>query len=191
MNISAVGGNDTILNNTQFEGTMDGGSGNDSISASSGGDSLIGVGGNDTLRGNGGNDVVNGGSGSDILDGGSGEDTADFQDYIVDLNISLDGAANDGAAGEGDNVIAEDILCGSGNDYVTGDASSSIISGGAGSDSLHGGDGNDKLIGGTGSDRVYGDAGIDLILLQDGTLDKYQPDSTDFVSIDQGLDVPL
>ena len=65
------------------KGTLEGGGGNDTLSAATddGGTTfaatLKGDGGDDTLTGLGGNDMLNGGAGNDTLDGGAGDDTLD------------------------------------------------------------------------------------------------------------------
>ena len=97
-----------------------------------------------------------------------------------DVSITMDGVANDGEPGEGDNVIAlEGIYIEadhannsgtSGPDDVFVDASTSTIRGLGGDDKLvdydgngtiEGGDGNDYLEGGFGNDVLDGGAGVD------------------------------
>src|SRR6476469_6396014 len=84
---------------------------------------IYGLGGNDTiaLRGPSGGDVsiaslLDGGEGNgpltgglrgDTLKGGNGVDTASYVARNVDLRITLDGVADDGQAGEKDNVLAD------------------------------------------------------------------------------------
>ena len=70
------------------------------------------------------------------------------------MNVSLDGIANDGAAGEGDNVATtvEQVLGGSGGDTLTGNGAANTLDGRGGGDTIRGGAGNDTLIGGTGAD---------------------------------------
>ncbi len=58
-----------------FGGTVDGGSGDDTLSGSWFGDTLNGNAGDDTLNGGFGRDVINGGEGDDALNGGWGRDT--------------------------------------------------------------------------------------------------------------------
>jgi len=53
---------------------IDGGKGNDVISAGEGNDTVFGGDGDDIIHGNGGNDSVNGGRGVDHMDGGDGDD---------------------------------------------------------------------------------------------------------------------
>ena len=95
---------------------------------------------------------------------------------------SIGDGANDGEAGEGDDIHGdvERIRGGSGADTLTGDADANMLigqaggdtltggggadslQGGDGADTLQGGDGNDALQGGTGADTLQGDAGSDL-----------------------------
>ena len=63
-----------IINGTEGNNRLTGGSGNDVINGNGGNDRLNGGAGNDTLNGGAGNDELHGGSGNDILDGGSGSD---------------------------------------------------------------------------------------------------------------------
>jgi Ca2+-binding RTX toxin-like protein len=107
----------------------------------------------DTLDGEAGNDTLDGGGSGDVLIGGLDIDTADY-DGIPDRIVSLDGAANDGAAGEGDNVQTENITTALGNDTLTGDANANKLDGDAG---------NDTLIGAGGPDVLHGRAGIDTV----------------------------
>ena len=127
---------------------------------------IYGGAGNDTLRGGAGADVLSGGDGDDTfvagptadggdaLAGGAGRDTADYSLRTANLAISLDDVANDGAAGELDNV-ASDI------EIVRGGAGADVLVGGSGDDTLYGGPGDDTLAGGDGADLLYGEAGDD------------------------------
>ncbi len=63
-----------IINGTEGNNRLTGGSGNDVINGNGGNDRLNGGAGADTLNGGAGNDELNGGSGNDVLDGGSGSD---------------------------------------------------------------------------------------------------------------------
>lgn len=75
------------------------------------------------------------------------------------IAVSAINAADDGAAGEGDNIggDVEMVIGGSGADYITAGAVAAtdvILIGGAGNDTLVGGGGNDDLCGGPGNDRL-------------------------------------
>ena len=54
------------------------------------------------LTGGEGNDVLDGGGGADTLGGGEGYDLADYSARTAPVSLTLDGAANDGEAGEQD-----------------------------------------------------------------------------------------
>jgi Ca2+-binding RTX toxin-like protein len=192
---------------------VNGGAGNDTIDGGDGDDAPVGGEGDDTVRGGpgddrldaptfeaGGADTLEGGPGDDYLAagivdddtplaadtflGGDGTDTADFSRRVDPLRIDTDGVADDGEAGEHDNVGAdvERILGGAEGDTLTGDDGPELLDGGPGgdqldglggndtlegginsgdSDSLAGGDGNDTLRGGAGDDSLNGGAGTD------------------------------
>jgi len=81
--LDAVGGagNDTITLGYS-SGRLDGGDGNDTLTASSG---------NDTLLGGAGDDVLFGGGGNDLIDGGEGNDTLSYGDfYSVAIGMTVD-----------------------------------------------------------------------------------------------------
>jgi Ca2+-binding RTX toxin-like protein len=130
----------------------EGGPGNDTIEHSLSwcdtiGNAALGDAGDDTLIGAGGPDVLVGGPGADILSGADGIDLADYSDHGTAVRVSLDGLANDGAAGEGDVVGSdvEDLLGGAGNDLLTGNAADNVLAGGPGADTLKGGEGFDAV----------------------------------------------
>ncbi len=162
--VNAGDGDDRVVNSSNFASTLNGQNGNDT---------LIGGSANDSLNGGANNDVLDGGLGADILQGGSGNDTADYSSRTTNLNISLDNVANDGAAGEHDNVQSdiETIVGGSGNDKIVGGPFANLIEGGFGDDTLYGGAGNDTLVGGGGRDLLFGQDGNDTLLAKDGRTD--------------------
>ncbi|HET7488473.1 MAG TPA: calcium-binding protein [Acidimicrobiales bacterium] len=162
-------------------GTLTGTAGDDVIVGSAGNDSIDGAGGNDTICAGGGNDSVKGGdgndtfveaddAGADVLDGGNGTDTVTYQGRTAGVNVSLDGVANDGGTGEGDNVKAVEAVVGTdANDVLTGGAGADRLVGLGGDDKLDGGGGTDTLAGGAGKDTVLGGGGNDTIDESDGT----------------------
>lgn len=157
-----------------------GGSGNDLLTGRDGDDRIYGQDGNDTLNGDfgssgpGGNDLLDGGAGNDEFEqyvgfgypaglkgndtyiGGPGNDSFSYFHRSDPVKISLDGLANDGMAGESDN-IHPDI------EAVGGSSGDDVIVGSPGAETLWGGDGDDKISGGSGDDKLYGDGGDDLI----------------------------
>lgn len=183
---------------------VNGGPGNDEIDGLSGDDELDGGEGNDKVNGGAGADVVRGGSGDDVLtsdpmenrsadviDGGPGRDS--ITDWMRGdpateqlVTVTLDGVADDGFPGEGDNVTnmelvesygslrfggteGDDVATASevgnraelsgkgGNDQLKGTDDDDTIDGGAGADDLTGGYGNDAITGGPGQDKIVGD----------------------------------
>ena len=194
--IDLEAGNDRFATATAFRTFGDTDSGDDVFNGSSGDDSVFLGDGNDQGNGLGGGDFIDGGLGNDALDGGEGDDDLedggfglvsggndtltggpgfDFADYFRDVtvNVSLDKVANDGIAGETDNVDVEGFNGGEGDDTLTGDESANDIFGNegndtiltfGGSDEVGGGSGDDSLDGGTGADEVFCGSGIDLAL---------------------------
>jgi Ca2+-binding RTX toxin-like protein len=136
----------------------------------SGNDTLLGSSAANVVRGGGGNDSIDGGSGADVLDGGAGIDSATYQTRTGDLTVRLDNLANDGQAGEADNVInTETVLGGTGNDLLVGSKFRDMLSGGPGNDTLLGLDQDDGLQGGPGTDITDGGYGNDTITYADHT----------------------
>jgi Ca2+-binding RTX toxin-like protein len=139
---------------------------------------------------------------ADTIIGGQGTDEATYWLSTGPTAITLNGVADDGVAGEGDNVggdieelvgalrapntivgndapqklaghaQADTLDGGGGNDFLTGEAGDDVLIGGAGDDALLAGDGNDRLDGGPGYDRLYGYAGDDLLVARDGERDE-------------------
>jgi Ca2+-binding RTX toxin-like protein len=166
---------------------------NDTISGGDGSDALAGGNGNDVLGlpgapgplgtqpergddqedGGAGDDLLRAGSGPsgttsdrDALNGGAGNDTVTYANRTAGVTASLDGAQDDGVAGEGDKVSTdvENLTGGTGNDLLVGDAAGNSLDGGAGNDLVVGGAGNDSLLGQAGDDDLYGDAGADTAI---------------------------
>ena len=182
--IDARGGNDGIFVDSvvHVAVTLRGGSGDDSLTSLVGG-VLEGGDGNDRLGAEGSAATLDGGAGDDTVNGntanpfataiigGAGNDLLDYSFRAARLHISLDGLANDGAAGEGDNVGSdiETILGGSNRDVIVGDDGPNVFLGNGGrdvlvgmggNDTLSGGNKNDVLIGGLGADQLIGSAGL-------------------------------
>ncbi|HEX8103586.1 MAG TPA: calcium-binding protein [Solirubrobacteraceae bacterium] len=150
-NDGGAGENDQVL---EVE-AVTGGAGADRLTGSEGGDErLEGGGGDDVLEGLGAADTLHGGAGADTLTGGAGLDTADYATQAFNVVVSLDGVANDGVAGERDNVSTDNVVGGRGADRLTGDGGANRLDGGPGSDTLDGGLFPDELVGGEGTDTV-------------------------------------
>jgi Ca2+-binding RTX toxin-like protein len=138
--------------------------------------------GMNVLDGRGGNDQLDGLGGADVLRGGDGTfDTVDYSWETEPVQVTLDGAANDGStvdlntdSGLGDSVGSdvENIIGGSGDDTLGGSPADNVISGGDGNDilqgeggvdTLNGELGDDDLQGQEGDDQLHGDAGFDTL----------------------------
>ncbi|MBN6053547.1 hypothetical protein JYK22_16520, partial [Nonomuraea sp. RK-328] len=126
-----------------------------------GGDLLEGSDGDDSLTGGPGNDELRGGLGLDTYAGGSGQDMVSYADKGVRVQASLNGVADDGIAGEQENIPndVEDIYGGRSADVLVGNDADNTLNGGPGSggDVIYGHGGNDWLYGGAGADKLYGD----------------------------------
>ena len=158
--------NEGITIGTDVE-TLTGGNGDDTLSGSP----TLGL--KVTLAGGPGNDffvqtgVTN--DSNDTLVGGLGSDTVDYSGRTCNTNVTLEGLSNDGCVGEGDNVglDVENIVTGSGSDYVFGSALNNRINGGTGVNYLNGGGGDDIFDQGAstniGTDTVIGGAGDDTV----------------------------
>ena len=165
--LRGLGGDDILLGGAGHD-RLEGGSGNDRLEGEKGSDRLDGGDGNDVAAGGDGHDALRGGLGDDDLSGGSGEDVfvaeggADGADRMQGgsgydavtyaarkdaVAVTLAGGADDGAAGEGDDV-----------------SSVQAATGGAGPDSLTGAGTDDALVGLAGRDVLDGGAGADAFL---------------------------
>ncbi len=154
-NASADGATDSI---SGFEDII-GGAGNDYLGGNSTVNVLDGGPGSDLLDGDADNDYLIGGPGgggdNDDLGGGSGNDTARYSARTTPVYASINGLADDGAIGEGDNV----------------NVNVEVIEGGSAADVLYGSELNDTLVGNGGADNLYGLGGNDWILARDGAND--------------------
>jgi Ca2+-binding RTX toxin-like protein len=180
-----------VLGGTTSDNHFDAGGGNDMVTGAAGDDELDGSAGDDTVSGGPGDDEVYGREGVDSLSGDDGDDFMRFEfsdgdadqmnggagidsyrdGSVLGMNISLDGAANDGPrdSQEGsaiddvgsdiENIFAQD----SPDDVLTGSGLANQIDGGVGNDLINGLDGPDALLGGPGDDRIDGGNGIDQL----------------------------
>ncbi len=151
-----------------------GGPGNDTLNGTAGDDSLYGREGNDTLNGLAGNDDLDGGPGADTLNGGAGTDAATYGGRTAPVTVTMDGKANDGEGGEGDNV-ASDV------EAVYGGKAGDSLIGSSRADTIDGQGGNDTITGGKGADYLFGGDGNDTINSRDGKADTVDcgPSSAD------------
>ena len=154
-------------------------------------DVLDGGDGNDTLHGYAGNDTLDGGNGGDAIYGDAGVDTITYASRGVALVVSLDGLANDGAAGEADNVSTdvENVIGGLAADRITGSSAANALTGNGGDDTISGAAGNDLVDGGTGNDTLNGNAGNDTLYGQSGNDILHGNENDDALYGGDGLDL--
>jgi hypothetical protein len=165
--IVGTGGGDDILLGGSGDDLLGGNDGDDQFDDDIAGD----YGGDDLFSGGPGDDTMNAGTeqtgvGKDTFDGGTGFDRVDYSARTQPIVVTMgDGAANDGRAGEQDNVTGDERLdAGAGADVVTGGSASETINGNAGGDALNGGGGADTLDGGAGDDTLDGGTGGDALI---------------------------
>jgi uncharacterized delta-60 repeat protein len=127
---------------------IDGGDGNDAITAGMYNDTITGGAGNDTVRGGDGDDSINAGDGDDVVSAGAGNDS-----------VSGGMGADRIDAGDGNDLIY-------GGDPLNANAldAGDIIQGQLGNDTLYGQNGNDSLYGNEGTDRLLGGGGKNILV---------------------------
>ena len=194
--VSAGDGDDVVTTAVTIETQVMGGPGNDRLEGGEWEDELAGGDGDDVLLGGENGDLLDGGPGADrMLGGGESPDEFGFDAVVYDgrtqpVRLSLDGVANDGEVGEGDDIGADveilvggsgdDVLRGNdgalngfvggaGDDVVIGEGGDiDVMFGEGGADVLLGGPGTDAIFGGVGNDAISGGAGGDLIQAGNG-----------------------
>jgi hypothetical protein len=107
----------------------------------------------------GGSDAVIGGGGFDEMYyrgdfGGAGTEA---------VTVRLDGAANDGPAGQSDNIQTDAVYASEKDDLLVGGPGPDRLDGDDGNDEVRGGGGNDDVDGNLGDDRVFGEDGNDTL----------------------------
>ena len=143
-------------------------------------ENIIGSNFNDTLTGDAkdnviagglGDDKLIGGAGNDRLVGGSGNDTVDYSgvagSILVALGNVIAGSTSSYSTGSGGNDIivdVENVIGGSGKDYIAGNDQDNVLAGGLDDDFILGGLGNDTLNGGGGNDVLAGQGGTNMML---------------------------
>jgi Ca2+-binding RTX toxin-like protein len=151
------------------------GGGDDTVCAGDGDDVVMDGPGNDLIEGEEGDDrfvAARGTAGQDVFRGAAGTDTADYGARTKRVVVWVNGAADDGAPGELDNIDTdvENLVGGIASDTLRGSSLVNRLDGGLGNDTLDaregddqlaGGDGTDSLNGGPGADSEFGGAGTD------------------------------
>jgi Ca2+-binding RTX toxin-like protein len=108
-----------------------------------------------------GNDSALAGTGRDVTSGSTGIDTVSYSNRAAGVAVRLDNAANDGQAGEQDNVLSdnENITGSNAGDVLIGSAASNVIRGLGGNDLILALGANDFVDGGFGADNMFGGTG--------------------------------
>ena len=121
-----------------------------------GADDIRGAGGDDLLAPNHTTRALSGSDAGDAVDGGDGSDTVEYPYFATNRFVSLDDVADDGAAGEGDDIAStvENVKTFGGADVLVGNAAPNRLESGGGDDTLDGGGGADFLSGGDQTDAV-------------------------------------
>ena len=187
MSLNGGVGDDRLVRNAlqSYDVILDGGPGNDTLDAGATGS----LGAAD--HGGEGDDMYLGSPvepdafvvdpGADTYMGGSAperiEDSMSYGETVEPQIVSLDGVANDGRAGEHDNVKAdiEKVYGGGAGDRLSAGAISAELYGGPGADRLVGGPGDDWLDGQLGNDVILGGGGDDGLLDGDETPQVQDP----------------
>ena len=173
----------------------------DTLTGSQANNILDGRTSNDTLSGLGGNDTFPEGefaTGADDFSGGEGRDAVSTAPRRAGITVDLDNVADDGAAGEGDNVRGdvEIVTSGTGSDVLIGNAAANKFESSGGTDRIEGRGGADSLFavddlaGFRRPDTVLGGAGNDRIDVVDDAADDVRcgAGAADSAFIDAGLD---
>ena len=155
-------GGDTIRGGDDDD-SIDGGEDADVLDGGAGNEFFDDGPGDDTIAGGPGNDTWRAGTGRDSFAGGDGNDEAEYDARTTAVTITLDGQADDGESGEGDNADVEDASGGAGNDRIVGNAAGNTLIGNGGDDSI---------FAGAAQDRVEGNEGNDTIDTRDGDYDS-------------------
>jgi Ca2+-binding RTX toxin-like protein len=165
-----------ILYASEIENVI-GGSGNDTLRGNAKSNLLYGTGGNDTLVGAGGNDQLYGGQGDDTYgfanatspeldtvseEPNAGLDTLSFSLATDNVNVTLGSGPSQKQQVQPNRMLEildsseiENLVGGSGNDWLTGNSKANQLFGTAGNDTLAGSGGSDKLYGGQGDDNYW------------------------------------
>ncbi len=166
--VNSGGGND-VVNGGGGHDYLYGAAGDDRISGGSGDDYFYGSDGNDRISGDAGDDFFEydyySPDGPDSFAGGPGSDLVSYANSFDGVRVSLDGRANDGPPGKGDNIgrDVEDVIGTDGADVLIGSKAANELTGLGGADRLVGGNGADGLIGGAGRDQLVPGAGADAL----------------------------
>lgn len=167
--IDGGGGNDKITAGSNAV-VFDGGAGNDELNGGAGHDNLVGGAGRDFLSGDSGNDTLDGGAGADTLIGGAGNDMITV-DSIDDQIVEAVGGGSDIVTANSSWTMAagqeiETLIAGNltGSIDLTGNELANVVIGNGNQNFLRGLAGSDTLNGGFGFDTLDGGSGNDLMI---------------------------
>jgi hypothetical protein len=176
----------------------------DTLTGSVASNILDGRSGPDVARGLDGDDTFPEGefaTGADDFSGGAGRDSVLYGQRRAGITVDLDDVADDGAAGEADNVRGdiEVVSSGLGDDVLIGNAVANEFSSQAGTDRFEGRGGSDVLAavdgdaGNRGTDTLLGGGGNDRVSVADDVLDDVRcgAGTGDRAFIDAGIDTIL
>lgn len=165
-------GNDTVSGG-DTPGTLSGGSGNDSVNGrgtlngGSGNDVLTGSALADNLRGSSGRDTLDGGLGADDIAGGSNTDTLLYPARVNGVNVTIgSGNSNDGGP-EDQTANRRDTVHGD-VEVLFGTERNDVLVGDGSSETLIGLGGDDFAVGNRGGDTMLGFDGNDLLIGESG-----------------------
>ncbi|MEN8135789.1 MAG: VCBS domain-containing protein, partial [Thermodesulfobacteriota bacterium] len=175
-----------------------GGDGNDTLNGNASDNTLYGDGGDDhitggaginTLYGGDGDDTFYGGSGDDAMDGGAHSvngDTVDYSSDTTGVTVSLVSGLGSGGDATGDTYFnIDNLIGGTGIDFLTGDGNDNVLRGGGNTDTITGGAGTNTLYGGADSDTFIGGAGDDAFY---GDNDETHGNDTDVDTVSYASD---
>ncbi|MEX0330765.1 MAG: LEPR-XLL domain-containing protein, partial [Puniceicoccaceae bacterium] len=192
--INGGSGNDWIFGGGDID-VLDGGPGNDYVDGGSGNDEVFGGPGDDVIRGGANSDVLHGDegidhvygdTGADFLYGDAGDESGStlgqrlFGGGGIDSLYAWSNLALTGTEiGEETQKPGDQLIGGTGGDWLYGNLRQEILVGEGGNDYLHGDylkgpdyirnpdadlvGANDRLYGGTGEDQLYGGGGDDIL----------------------------
>ncbi len=215
ISFAGLGGDDLItIGRVPLKAYLNGGDGNDSLSASAfdRADTLIGGDGADYLYGGPGNDLLDGGADGDLIlagdgddriillsealtddtvSGGLGTDTVDASAYPNGVVLEVGNPDADPVTVSDDILGDVEVIIGSAfNDDISVFSGRSVrVEGGAGNDTITTGRGNDTLIGGPGNDLLSSAGGNDVFDAFDTQVDTLNGGSGDDIATADPFDV--
>jgi Ca2+-binding RTX toxin-like protein len=170
------GSGDDWLLGSQFGNYMDGGDGNDNISADPYGYLYHRV-SDDALMGGPGDDNIGGGGGNDTIDAGEGNNSINAINYsttdIGHSTITVGDGNNLICAGSDPNILQPrndsfTITAGNGNNTIYTGNGGDVVTAGDGNNIVHAGNGGETITAGNGSNTIYGGNGGDTITVGKG-----------------------